>query len=269
MKLRLASALALLCLVGVPAADAAAPTPPQVLGLIATRQPAPLTCDEAACSGVFSTFCMQEKRPRPRVGQEYDLAGSGDLTVIVTRPDGTIDRFSATGLLAFTSEGAYTSIRITMPRSRMAALDASEVALLVPRHAALVPRTDDGDDAALRENDLEVATGPARIAAGNFFERPTPRNDAAVLMTRLINLLPMNDRAPAATRGDPWRRAFEGAGGRTLSPEGVSRARDVYERCRHYVEKGYLVRMRGCVARDHDLLLRSINQEYWESDTGY
>ena len=82
--------------------------PPQVLGLIATKLPTPLNCVDGTCTGFFSAFCMQEKRPKPTAGQRYDLAGAGDLTLVVHQQDGKTAQFSATGLLDFTSDGEYT-----------------------------------------------------------------------------------------------------------------------------------------------------------------
>ena len=258
---------AVLCLAVMPFVHAAEPPPPQVLGLIATRQPAPLVCNGTECSGVLSAFCMQERRPRPAAGQKYDLAGSGELTMRVTRADGRVVRFSATGMLEFASEGEYTSVRVTMPRNRLSALDATEVAVLVPRHTALVPRLE--MDSALRETDLETATGPSRLAAEGFFERPTPRTDAALVMNRLLNLMPVNAAAPAVGMDPAWRSVIDQVGGLKLSPEGVRNARDVYDRCRHYVEQGYAVRMHGCIRKQHDRLLRTINREYWDGTPGY
>ena len=163
---------------------------------------------------------MQEKRPRPTAGQQYDLAGSGELTMRVTRADGQVVRFSATGMLAFTSEGEYTSVRVTMPQNRLAALDATEVAVLVPRHTALVPRQE-MDSPLCAKRDIETATGPARLAAEGFFERATQRTDAVLVMNRLLNLMPVNAAAPARRHGAgvaeaSWTRwtGFEALAGR-------------------------------------------------------
>ncbi len=251
----------------MPVVTAAEPLPPQVLGLVATRQATPLVCDGNRCSGVLSAFCMQEKRPRPAAGQQYDLAGSGELTMRVTRTDGEVVRFSATGMLAFTSEGEYTSIRVTMPQNRLAALDATEVAVLVPRHTALVPRQE--MTAAVRKGDIETATGPARLAAEGFFERPTQRTDTVLVMNRLLNLMPVDAAAPARGMEPAWRNVMGQVEGLQLSPVGVRDARDVYDRCSHYVEQGYSVRMHGCIRKQHDRLLRTINREYWDGTPGY
>ena len=252
----------------MPAANASRSEPPQVLGLIATTLPTPLNCVDGTCSGFFSAFCMQEKRPKPSVGQRYDLAGEGDLTLVVVHDDGSVARFSAAGLLEFASEGEYTSVRVSLPTARLASLDAKSVSVHVPRHVALVPRLADGIANSTLEDDLDIATGPRRFAAEGFFERSNPRADAALIMTRLINLLPAQGAAPATIRHSVWDRTVDDVLLRELTGTGIDQARDTYDRCNFYADNGYAVRLRGCLKKAHDELLKSLNKDYWESDAG-
>jgi hypothetical protein len=259
---------ALIFTLSIGAGSAASDVPPQVLGLIATKRPAPLNCIDGTCTGFFSAFCMQEKRPKPTAGQQYDLAGAGDLTLVVHQEDGKIANFSATGLLEFTSEGEYTSVKVSLDQTRLASLNAQLVSLAVPRHVALVPRLPQGMADAYQEQDLETANGPRRFAAEGFFERSNPRADAAVIMSWLINLLPPQGIAPAAVRHEVWDKSIDQSLIRELVPEAVDNARDTYERCNHYADNGYKVRLRGCLEKTHDELLKSLNKDYWEGDAG-
>lgn len=252
---------------GAPAL-AANDEPPQVLGLIATKLPTPLNCVDGTCTGFFSAFCMQEKRPRPTAGQRYDLAGAGDLTLVVSQSDGKTTTFSGTGLLEFESQGEYTSVKVSLDQRRLASLNAKSVSVIVPRHVALVPRLPEGMANTHEQEDLETATGPRRFAAEGFFERSNPRADAAVIMSRLINLLPPEGIAPAAVRHQVWDKSVGQALIRELAPEGIDTARDTYERCKFYADNGYKVRLRGCLEKTHDELLKSLNKDYWEGDAG-
>jgi hypothetical protein len=263
-----AAALFTLSIGATSAAIAASDVPPQVLGLIATKRPAPLNCIDGTCTGFFSAFCMQEKRPKPTAGQRYDLAGAGDLTLVVHQQGGKTARSSATGLLDFTSDGEYTSVRVNLDQSRLDSLNATSVSVVVPRHVALVPRLPEGMANADLESDLETATGPKRFAAEGFFERSNPRADAAVIMTRLINLLPPEGIAPATIRHQVWDKSIDQTLIRELAPEAVDTARDTYDRCNHYADNGYKVRLRGCLEKTHDELLKSLNKDYWEGDAG-
>jgi hypothetical protein len=272
MKMRvsaLAAALAFSLALGAASPGfAAKDEPPQVLGLIATKMPTPLNCVDGTCSGFFSAFCMQEKRPKPASGQRYDLAGAGDLTLVVEQNDGKTRTFSATGLLEFVSEGEYTSIKVSLDQRRLASLNAKAVSVTVPRHVALVPRSAEGMANLHEQEDLETATGPRRFAAEGFFERSNPRADAAVIMSRLINLLPPEGIAPANVRRDVWDKSVGQSLLRELAPEAVESARDTYERCKFYADNGYQVRLRGCLEKTHDELLKSLNKDYWEGDAG-
>lgn len=252
----------------LPTANATQSEPPQVLGLIATTAPTPLNCADGTCSGFFSAFCMQEKRPKPGPGQRYDLAGEGDVTLIVEQAGGRAARFSAAGLLDFISEGEYTSVRISLPMDRLASLDAKSVSVQVPRLVALVPRPAGDGATATREDDLEVATGPRRFAAEGFFEQSNPRADAALIMTRMINLLPPEGIAPARLRHRIWDKSVDGILLRALTGDGINQARDTFDRCNYYADNGYAVRLRGCLRKTHDELLKSLNKDYWESDAG-
>ncbi|MDA0341804.1 MAG: hypothetical protein O3B74_09445 [Proteobacteria bacterium] len=262
------AAIFTLSIAAASSASAASSEAPQVLGLIASKRPAPLNCVDGTCTGFFSAFCMQEKRPKPTAGQQYDLAGAGDLTLVVQDVDGGTTRFSAAGLLEFTSEGEYTSVRVSLQTRRLASLNPKSISVLVPRHVALVPRLPEGVANATHEQDLEIATGPRRFAAEGFFEHSNPRADAAVIMTRLINLLPPQGTTPTKVRHQIWNKSIDNTLIRELTPEGVETARDTYDRCNHYADKGYKVRLRGCLSKSHDELLKSLNKDYWESDAG-
>ncbi len=241
---------------------------PQVLGLIATATPTPLTCADGVCSGFFSTFCMQEKRPKPVDGQRYDLAGRADPLLVVRGPDGQENRFSGTGLLEFTSEGRYTAIRVTMATDRLVVSGPASFAIEVPRGVALVPHRP-ADDPVVQQDDRALAAGPRRFAAESFFEHSNPRADAALVMSRLINLLPHSGPVPARTRHEVWDRSIDPALMRGLTIEGIQRARDSYDRCNYYADAGYRVRLRGCLDKAHDMLLKTLNRDFWESETGW
>jgi hypothetical protein len=87
-------------------------------------------------------------------------------------------------------------------------------------------------------------------------------------MSRLINLLPPEGIAPAAVRNNVWDKSIGQPLIRELAPDGVDSARDTYERCKFYADNGYKVRLRGCLEKTHDELLKSLNKDFWEGDAG-
>ncbi len=257
----------------VPADDA---LPPQVLGLIASAAPIPLTCTDGACTALVSSFCLQEDRPPPSAGQRYDTAGAGDVTLVVRRTDGSTEEFSAAGLLGYVSEGDFTRTRIELPAKRLASLDAAEVAVRIAPLVALMPRTDIAPPAAVAARDAETAEGAPRFAAEAFFKPGTPRADAAVTLARLINLLPATGpvrtqpaNAISAAAAKAWGQVQASGALQGVSQDGVERAKSEVDRCAAYADMGFKITLRGCLSKSHDRTMREVNEELWKSQPGY
>lgn len=242
---------------------------PQVLGLVATKLPVPLDCTDGTCTGFFSAFCLQEHRPKPDAGHVYDVAGEGDITMVVAKKDGSTAEFSAAGLLHFESTGAYTSVRISMDAGRLASLDAASISLSVPRRVSLLPRSAPTVAARPSKEDLDAALGEKRVLAEGYFENGSPRADSGALISRMINLLPADGYAGKALRGGVWDKATTPANLKQFAPQGIEAARDAYARCKAYGDQGYKVRLRGCLEKSHDKLMRNLNDKYWEGDAGF
>jgi hypothetical protein len=253
-----------------PAQAAQQDLPPQVLGLIATAMPVPLRCADGTCSVRLSSFCLQEDRPVPGEGQRYDVAGMGDVTLIVTRTDGRVSEFSAAGLVEYVSDGDFTRVRATMDQSRLASLDATEVAVRVHPMVSLLPRTEGPVSAEVAARDEETAFGAPRMLAEGFFKPGTTRTDATLAIRRMIASLPASGSqiggATPALRKDVWRRVTEGGGFETLSEGGVKRAKGALDRCGAFADMGVKLTLRGCLENTHDKTVREVTEEYWKTD---
>ena len=251
-------------------------TPPQVLGLVAHHTPVPLTCDDATCQALVSSFCLQEHRPPPGDGQAYEPAGSGDVTLLVRKTDGSTREFSAAGLLTFVSDGHFTRTRIAMDSARLASLDATEVSVRIAPMVSLVPMTDADMPADLAAQDKETAYGESRFTASDFFHPGKTRPDAAVTLTRMINALPATMSGGVDPRAiDPFKRAalwssVSESGGLTgLSGAGIDRAKSELDRCGQFAEMGFKLTLRGCLESAHDRTMRELNDELWKAEVGY
>lgn len=250
--------------------------PPQVLGLIASATPIPLTCDGDMCTALVSSFCLQEDRLPPIAGQLYDPAGAGLVTLVLHTADGGSTEVASTGLLSYVSEGDFTRTRISLDQTRLASLDAAAVSVKIDPMVSLLPRMDAPVAQAVVERDLDAAGGAPRFMAENFFAPGTPRSDAAVTMTRMINLLPASgaiSRDPVAMdstkRNLIWKRVNTSGALTDLSPVGVDRAKAALDRCGQLAEMGFKLSLRGCLESTHDRLMREVNDELWKSQPGY
>lgn len=273
------AAAALAAMISIPTATTAASDgamPPQVLGLVAHHAPVPLTCEDGTCQALVSSFCLQEHRPPPGAGQVYETAGSGDVTLLVRKIDGSTREFSAAGLLTYVSDGHFTRTRIAMDSARLASLDATEVSVRIAPMVSLVPVTDTPLPAELVQSDTETAYGEARFTAADFFHPGKTRPDAAVTLTRMINTLPALMSGGVDPRAvDPFKRAVlwnsvaESGALKGLSSDGIARAKSELDRCGQYAEMGFKLTLRGCLESAHDRTMREVNDELWQAEVGY
>ena len=44
---------------------------PQILGLMASAEPVPMTCVDGTCTAELSSVCLQQQRPTPLTGTVY------------------------------------------------------------------------------------------------------------------------------------------------------------------------------------------------------
>ncbi|MDF1793343.1 MAG: hypothetical protein P1U88_15625 [Thalassobaculaceae bacterium] len=269
---------ALFCMTAPATADTAPPhsLPPQVLGLVAHATPIPLSCDGVVCQALVSSFCLQEDRPAPADGQAYDTAGSGYVTLVARKADGSTREFSGAGLLAYVSDGHFTRTRITMDASRLASLDATEVSVRIAPMVSLIPIGAGPVPAEIAERDRETAFGEPRFTAADFFHPGKSRPDAAVTLTRMINHLPAAMSGGVDPRAiDPFKRAalwdhVSASGGlQGLSTDGIARAKSELDRCGQYAEMGFKLTLRGCLESAHDRTMREVNDDLWEAEVGY
>lgn len=251
-------------------ATAASPvTPPQVLGLVATKTPVPLKCENGLCSGFFSAFCLQEHRPPPRAGQVYEPAGTGTISLLVTAADGRQQVLSATGMLDYTSIDGYTSVKLSMPTARLAALESQIVAVDVARQVALVPRLQADHPADLAAADRRTAAGPKRLMAEGFFESNNVEAATAYTISRMINLLPNSQKVAPRERRGLWQRVRQSGVLQGVHEQGQALAQNQLQRCNNFADQGLNMRMRGCLANAHDRLLKEVNKRFWYSTDGF
>ena len=58
---------------------------PQILGIVASNGVLPLSCDASGCHADLSTFCLQQPRANPDLGQRYQLAEANSVTLVGTK----------------------------------------------------------------------------------------------------------------------------------------------------------------------------------------
>jgi len=232
---------------------------PQMLGVATLDTPRPLICDDGVCVAHVSAFCLQPARPAPAAGTVYAPV-AGTVTLVLALADGGHSRIAADGRVAFTTLGGYSSLRASLPKSLLAAHGAVAAAIEIGPRTTLAPRAQAGDPDPQTALDIALASGPRRIAAEAWFERPgAPRADAARLASALISAIPDH----GAATNDIWESAAADARAAGFGAAGIDRAGQAYRACRWLAAEGYVDGLKGRLARKHDAWMMEINGDYW------
>ena len=237
---------------------------PQVLGLVATNAPVPLTCFAGECTAQFSSFCLQKARDNPAHGTAYRPVGE-DFTLVAIAADGTTRRLPGADHLTVNVARSITAVRIGVSKRALAALGAVRAAVEVGPQVSLVPVPVAGDPAPQSPEEIAAATGPLRAAGHRLVDDGGTEAAAAHLTSMLINALPERGRVGAKTGDRLWRDTVATYGS---DAPGLARAAEVYGKCRRVVDKGHVFSLRRCLEREHDGLMIDLNLGYWQAIAG-
>lgn len=235
---------------------------PQILGLVATTEPTPLTCVGGICTAEFSTFCLQRQRIMPVAGTAYRPADGTELTLTVAGPDGTKWSFSASRHAIIESRRDYNAVRIAIPESVIRGLGGHDAAITVGRLASLVPIAEPGDRTPLDQSEIAYFTGPYREAVARTLEADSESADAARIVNRLINALPPG-RSTAKRRNTLWQTAIGDRPPRRTRAGFRTAARE-YRFCKRWADTGLGDGMRRCLEQFHDSAMAGFTKKVWE-----
>ncbi|MCK5621090.1 MAG: hypothetical protein KAJ11_02280 [Alphaproteobacteria bacterium] len=229
---------------------------PQIMGLVATAEPAPMQCAGGQCTALLSAFCLQEKRLPPDLGSAYLPAASDQVVLVVTAADGRTTRMEAGGLVEFHSRYGYTAIEARLPLDRLAVIQPVALALEVKPRAALLPVAKAGDPDPLTAEEIATATGPWRLAAEAAMEGDSQGVASARTAMRLINALPTAGDIRPGERGPLWRR---------VAGDAPAHTRQSFDACIRSVDQSIGYPLRKCLEERHEQLQVENTREFWRS----
>lgn len=235
---------------------------PQILALLATDGAVPLTCRDGACTGEFSGFCLQRKRPDPAPGTQYRAAG-GEVTLVLTDADGNTRRMPADDHLSIEARRSYTAVRIAVEQTLLEEWNAVSLALEIGERVALVPVPAALDPDPQTVAEIALALGPQRALGDLILEKSPVETGAVTLTNRMIGGLPPG-RTDARTRNTLWSRVVAPSAA-AFPRDSVSRASSIYRRCLAKVEAGSFYSLRHCLEIGHDALMIDLNVRYWNA----
>ena len=243
---------------------------PQILGIVASNGTLPLTCDEKGCRADLSTFCLQQPRANPDLGQRYQPADPESVTLVGTRSDSEIVRLPAAPYVSFSSDRGFTSVEVVLPPGRLAALGLVAVAVEVQRQASLLPVAEANDPSPQSQDEIALALGSYRAQGSKFFDDRGAAADGIRLTNRMLNALPQHQRHSTDTDGHLIDLALQSDAAALADPAGIRLAREYHQSCKFKVDVTHHVdSMRSCLQGTHDRLVSNTNVDFWRSLNSY
>ncbi len=246
-----------------PAEFVAVKPAPQILGVMASAEPLPMTCVGRTCRAELTTFCLQSNRPVAELGTPYRLGGGG-LTLVVTLADRSVVRLPVDGRASLVTSHTYTSARLVVTLDPGLAERAVEVGVVVAPRTSLVPIDRPGMRSPLAE-EVDRVTGYERGRAARVFDSGAEGPVAVEITNRLINRIPTGDRLPEATRDRLWRQVVGRPIDQAREP-GERRAAGIYRACRDTGAGDLSDTLRDCLVRHHHELVAALNKAFWTGD---
>lgn len=234
---------------------------PQILGLMATGVPQPLVCNGAFCMADLASYCLQPERGEPWPGHPYEAVLGSDIKLLGTRADGSTVSVDAAAYAKFAANVAMTAVRVSIGREVLLDLGVKQLSIQVGQRVSLLPVPQEGDPKPLTEEEIALATGPARKVGVEFFEDGGPVGVTARLNAALLTLTPRHGRLSPAERDALWDKAMSSDLLSVATPDGLKQSRATYETCMELLGKGLLFSMRDCMERRHGRMMRKRNRE--------
>ena len=233
---------------------------PQALGLIATNEPVPLSCDGQKCSGYFTSFCLQMARTQPKPQTPYRPAENTELVLHVTDKTGKTFDLPGSKFLRFSARTS-TGVDISVNRALLKSYAPQSVAISVPAQSSLVPVPKKGDLYPQDPDELLRSTTQHRKIASRFHENG-PRYELAALTAMLINATPKGYGVAVDTREQIWQQVVSTGMVSDFDPASIADVRASYEQCSSIVDNSLRRTMRGCLEIHHINLQLHTNKEF-------
>ena len=239
---------------------------PQILGLIATLAPVPMTCSADACSVEVSAFCLQQHAAVPDRGTPYGLpAGMAQEVTVEGRTSAGDTVALPSSLLRLASARGNRAVEVSVAADVVAAFGVTALTVTVGDNVSAVPAAllAHADDPATAQ-EIALTTGLLRELGSRLVDHGSEAVDGARLLARLVNAVPNNRVGDVADRQSLWAEIVE------THPDASSLhiVRPRFDRCATLPGGGF-VTFRECLAAQHDMLINPLNRAYWDAvDTG-
>lgn len=236
----------------------------QILGLVATAEPVPLTCKDGVCRAEFTAVCLQQHRSAPVPGTAYEASAKTRLTLTVMLPGGGQRVVDIGRRVSITALRNFSAIEISLPLSTLIELGSDVASLSVGALASVIPVPRAGDKNPLSAAEIGDYTGPLRALTRNVFERDGANVSAMRVLNRIINRLPGGPEDDRGQFETAWGQLVDGDGKPANAP-GAGVLAKIGAECRLESKLGMLLNMKSCLANRHDVLSSETTKKVWKA----
>ena len=238
---------------------------PQILALVATTTPLPLSCVGGVCRVEVSGVCLQEQRPAPNTGTAYRVATGSKLTLVVQGRDGKTQTMAVEKLVEIRSLRLFNSLSISLPERVVQNLTdgVALASLSVAPLTSLLPMAEAGDPNPLTEREIHEYTVRLRARAESAFEIDKANLAATRVLNQMVNRLSADiHRGAEGTEklGQTMSKKF--IANRPAAMQLVTRALNT---CREKLRVERTPHLRACLSNQHDILNSNTTLNVWQS----
>ncbi len=249
---------------------AAIPSPcnsaPQILGLVATKSPVPLSCSDGVCSAEISAVCLQEHRPAPDSGTLYRVTENSAINLVMTGKDGRSKSIKITDKIQLKSLRVYSSVSISLPEVLVDSFadEGTHASLAIEPLASAVPVPIAGDPNPLSAREISDYTGHLRARAEQAIDRDSANLNATRILNQMVNRLPGRNPGNAKDIAKVKKQVL---GNNSLAgkPETARLVTRALNTCREKLRVERTPHLRGCLGNQHDILNSNTTQDVWKS----
>jgi hypothetical protein len=167
----------------------------------------------------------------------------------------------------FFESRAFMAVAAFIPRVDLDQLGATKARIRVAENASLLPVPEPNDPNPLTAKEIAYATGSLREESARLLEA-RPEAATARLLAAVTNRLPYAQDFDAGRVENVVDGVIGGITAGSPDRVGVGEARAKINMCARDVAYMRFRTMRGCLESKHDQLIRDLNVDYWNSQTG-
>lgn len=240
---------------------------PQILGLLASAKPIPLTCKNGFCTAEISTYCLQSHRSAPESGTRYQFASDRDVSILAKTASGKSIELTLSEFATIKSARGHSSLQYSIAESLLAKRGVSSAHIVIGKFASAIPQLVENDKNPISKAELEAYTGPLRQVADQIIGKTPTSTTIAETLNTLLNHF--DEKAPVSRAGVTtlWKKAI-GDYPTEASSDGLRYAAKELDVCANLstpsnpfssVENG----TRQCLEAAHDRIAAEITNRVW------